>query len=143
MAEPIIVERVFDTSVSKIWSAITDKDEMRAWYFNLTEFQAEPGFKFQFTGGPSEDTQYVHLCEVTEVIPQKKLTYSWRYEGYEGNSFVTFELFDQGDCTLLKLTHEGLDTFPDNPDFAINNFVKGWNHIIHTSLKGYLETQVY
>ncbi len=56
------------------------------------------------------------------------------------NSFVTFELFNQGNNTLLKLTHEGLETFPeDNRDFAKGNFVEGWNHIINTSLKEYLQ----
>src|SRR5690606_14020447 len=110
------------------------------WYFDLAEFKAEIGFKFQFTGGPSPDKQYVHLCEITEVIPEKKLTYNWRYKGFSGCSFVTFELFEQGDKTLLKLTHTGIDTFPkENMDFAIHNFEEGWNHFIHTGLKEYLE----
>ena len=73
---------------------------------------ATVGFEFNFTGGPSEGKQYLHLCKVTEVIPEKKLTYSWRYGGYEGNSFVTFELFAEGNKTELKLTHTSLDTFP-------------------------------
>ncbi|MCL4540124.1 MAG: hypothetical protein M1378_11115 [Bacteroidetes bacterium] len=30
------------------------------------------------------------------MVPQKKLAYSWRYEGHEGNSRVTFELFPKG-----------------------------------------------
>jgi hypothetical protein len=45
-----------------------------------------------------------------------------------------------GPQTHLKLTHEGLETFPaDNPDFAKGNFVEGWNWIIGTSLKEFLE----
>jgi len=138
--QPIILERLFNAPVSKVWSAITDKNEMKNWYFDLAEFKAEPGFKFQFTGGPSPEKQYIHLCEITEVIPRKKLTYSWRYDGYPGNSFVTFDLFEHGNKTLLRLSHKGIETFPeDNTDFAIKNFNEGWNEIIHTSLKNYLE----
>ena len=82
--------------------------------------------------------RYLHLCEIIEVIPEKKLTYSWRYDGYEGNSFVTFEVFEEGDETRLKLTHRGLESFPNNPDFARTNFEMGWDQIINTSLKEYL-----
>lgn len=136
----IILERLFSAPVAKVWSAITDKDEMKKWYFDLAEFKAEVGFKFQFTGGPSPEKQYLHLCEITEVIYEKKLTYSWRYDGYPGNSSVTFELFGQGNQTLLKLTHIGLNTFPkENADFAVKNFEEGWNEIINTSLKNHLE----
>jgi len=138
--QPIVIERVFDAPISKVWSAITDKNEMKNWYFDLAEFNAEPGFKFQFTGGPTPEKQYLHLCEITEVIPEKKLTYSWRYNGYAGNSFVTFELFEQGNKTRVKLTHKGLETFPEeNPDFARGNFEEGWNEIINVSLKTFLE----
>jgi uncharacterized protein YndB with AHSA1/START domain len=140
--EPIVVERIFNASTTEVWNAITDKDEMKKWYFDLVEFKAEADFKFQFIGGPSPDKQYLHLCEITEVIPGKKLTYSWRYDGYSGNSFVTFELIDQGNNTLLKLTHNGIESFPvENPDFGKNNFAEGWNHIVNTSLKEYLESK--
>ncbi len=136
----IIVEQLFNAPISKTWKAITDKNEMKIWYFDLAEFKAEAGFKFQFLAGEEPYKQFLHLCEITEVVPEKKLTYSWRYDGYGGNSFVTFELFNQGNKTLLKLTHTGIETFPkENPDFAITNFIEGWNHIIHIALKEYLE----
>jgi len=138
-SEPIVFEHTFDTPVGKVWKAITDPNEMKNWYFNLPGFKAEQGYQFQFTGGEEGGTQFLHLCEVTEVIPGKKLTYSWRYDGYPGNSWVTFELFDKGSQTLLILSHAGLESFPDQPEFAIENFIGGWTYIIHTSLKEYLD----
>lgn len=138
--EPIIIESVFNAPVLKVWKAITDRNEMKNWYFDLAEFKAETGFKFQFYGGPSPERQYLHLCEIKEVIKERKLSHSWRFDGYPGNSLLTFELSDQGNKTLLKLTHGGLETFPEeNPDFAKANFVEGWNEIINISLKKYLE----
>lgn len=76
----LVIERVFDAPVENVWQAITENELMKQWYFDLAEFKAEKGFKFEFTGGPSPDRQYLHLCEITEVIPKKKLTYSWRYD---------------------------------------------------------------
>ena len=98
--EPIVIERTFNAPAEKVWQAISDNSQMKQWYFELEDFKPEVGFEFQFEGGDDKNT-YVHLCKVTEVVPGKKLTYSWRYEGYEGNSFVTFELFPEGDKTRL------------------------------------------
>lgn len=138
--QPIVIEETFDTQISKVWSAISDKDEMRHWYFDLEEFKPEVGFKFEFSGGPDNGKQYLHLCEVTISKPNKLLGYTWKYKDYIGESEVIFELTDQVDQTLLKLIHKGLNTFPkDNPDLAPHNFVQGWNEIIHKSLKEYLE----
>ena len=138
--KPIIIERTFKTTPSKLWNALTDNKEMKHWYFNLEDFRAEVGFQFQFSGGPSPDKQYLHLCEVTEVIPEQKLTYSWKYDGYAGISYVSFELFPDGENTKLKLSHEGLESFPkENTDFARHNFEEGWDSIINESLQKYLE----
>src|SRR5256885_16872807 len=114
--EPFVIERTYNTPIEKVWKAITDRDLMKQWYFDIAAFKPEVGFEFTFEGG-SEEKKYTHLCKVLEIVTNKKLSYSWRYKDYEGNSVVTFELFDEGDKTRLKLTHEGLETFPkDNKD---------------------------
>ncbi|MFY9308051.1 MAG: SRPBCC domain-containing protein [Bacteroidia bacterium] len=136
---PFVIERVYNAPASRVWKAITDKDDMKKWYFSLAEFKPQVGFEFQFTGG-TEDKEFLHICKITEVIPGKRLTYSWRYEGYEGISYVTFELFDEAGKTRLRLTHAGLETFPMNhPDFAKANFEAGWTDIIGRSLKEFVE----
>ena len=139
--EPFVIERTYDAPVEKVWKALTDKNEMKQWYFDLKEFKPEPGFEFQFYGEGKNGEKFLHLCKITDVLKNKKLRYSWRYDGYEGISFVTFELFDEGEKTRLKLTHEGLESFPKtaNNDFAKENFAEGWTYITGTSLKEYLE----
>lgn len=137
---PIVIERTFDAPTEKVWKAITDKDQMKNWYFDIKEFKPEVGFEFQFYGG-TEEKRYLHVCRIVEVNRLKNLKYSWRYDGYEGNSFVTFELFDEGKKTRLRLTHEGMESFPtSNPDFARGNCVEGWTSLIGSSLKEFVET---
>lgn len=133
----LILEQELNAPVELVWRAITEKELMKKWYFDLLDFKPEVGFKFQFEGG-EENKRYLHLCEVLEVIPLKKLKYSWKYKGYTGLSFVTFELSSQGEKTKIKLTHEGLETFT-NPDFRRENFEGGWKYLIHESLKEFLE----
>ena len=141
-SENVVVERTYNAPIDKVWSAITDVNEMRNWYFQLEDFKPKVGFKFDFLGGPEDGKQYLHLCEVTEVVDGKKITYSWRYDNYPGNSFVTWELFDKGDQTLLRITHTGLETFAGlGAEFEKTSFNGGWTYFVHTALKGYLEPE--
>lgn len=138
--EALILERTYHAPVSKVWKAITDRDQMEQWYFNLKEFKPEVGFKFQFEAGDDQRT-FLHECVVTVVEPNKKLAYTWSYpELSDGISEVSFELFEEGDHTRLKLTHTGLESFPQNdPSFARTSFHGGWTEILGTSLKEFVE----
>ncbi|WP_143306566.1 SRPBCC family protein [Chitinophaga vietnamensis] len=138
--EPLVVERVYHVPVSKVWQAITDNAQMKQWYFQIADFKAEVGFEFEFTAG-DKNKQYVHHCKVTEVVPGQKLSYTWRYRDYPGDSLVTFELFPEGNGTRLKLSHYGLESFPGatDPAFAPTSFNEGWNSILGVSLKKFLE----
>ncbi|MEO6520221.1 MAG: SRPBCC domain-containing protein [Mucilaginibacter sp.] len=139
--QPFVIERTYNTPIAKVWSAITDNEKMKQWYFQLDEFKPEVGFEFSFEGGTPEKT-YLHLCKVTRVTPGKLIAYTWRYDGLPGNSEVTWELFDEGDKTRLKLTHTGLHTFTANdPNFARESFSKGWTHITSVGLQNYLDKE--
>src|SRR5438046_6708447 len=102
VTEAIEIERTFNAPVARVWKALTDVEQMRQWYFDLKEFKPEVGFEFEFVV-EHQGTTYHHLCRVTEVIPQQKIAYTWRYKGEPGDSLVTFELFDVGDKTRVKL----------------------------------------
>ncbi len=136
--EPFVIERTYNAPIEKVWAAITNRDQMEQWYFKLKEFKPEVGFVFEFEGGSKEKT-YLHRCEITEVIPGKKLNHSWKYVDYPGESFVTWELFDEGGKTRVKLDHAGLETFPSEKDFARTSFEKGWTAIVGTNLKDFVE----
>ena len=136
--EAVIIERTLAAPVGKVWKALTDVDQMREWYFDLKEFKPEVGFEFEFVV-EHEGNKYHHLCRVTDVIPQKRIAYTWRYKGELGNSLVTIELSQDENKTRLKLTHTGIDTFPKTPAYARKNFEAGWTAIIGTELKKFVE----
>jgi len=138
LTEAVVVERTFKAPVAQIWNALTDVEQMRQWYFDLKEFKPEVGFEFEFTVD-HEGVTYHHLCRITDVVPEKRIAYTWRYKGEPGDSLVTFELFDEGKNTRLKLTHTGIDTFPKTPAYARKNFETGWTAIIGSELKQFVE----
>jgi len=136
--EPFVIERVLNAPTDKVWKAITNKEDMKQWYFDIAAFKPEVGFEFTFEGH-NEGKTYVHLCKITELVPGKKLKHSWRYTDAEGISYVTWELFPEGNKTRLKLTHEGLETFPQTKEYKKENFVEGWTYIVGKSLVEFLE----
>ncbi|GAB4093303.1 SRPBCC family protein [Flaviaesturariibacter terrae] len=139
-ANPIHIEQLLDAAPARVWAALTQPYEMKQWYFDIPGFRAEPGYEFRFSGGPEEGPQFEHVCRVTEGLPPHLLAHTWRYEGYPGDSLVTFRLDPEGDNrTRLVLTHEGLETLsPHHPAFARENFVQGWTQIVTKSLPEYL-----
>ena len=135
---PLIVERTYSAPSDKVWRAITDKDAMKEWYFDMPDFKPELGCEFRFVV-EHEGNTYDHRCKVTEVVPGKRLAYTWRYEGQPGNSLVTWELTSEGDKTRLRLTHEGLGTFPKLPAYGRKNFMRGWTSLLGEELKKFVE----
>ena len=137
---PIIVEQTFDTSIERVWKAITEVDQMRLWFFeNIGSFKPEAGFETQFNV-QSNDRSFLHIWKLTEVVPGKKIIYNWKYGGHPGDSSVTFELFEQKNRTKLRVTHEGMESFPQEiPEFSRESCIGGWNYFIREKLMEFLE----
>jgi uncharacterized protein YndB with AHSA1/START domain len=113
---------------------------MRQWYFdNIPAFRAEVSFETQFkvhSGG----RDFMHMWRVTEVVPLKRISYTWEYDAFSGEAVVSFELFDEGDSTRLRLTNSVLRDFPgDIPEFKRESCIAGWEYFIHGRLRDYLE----
>jgi uncharacterized protein YndB with AHSA1/START domain len=137
LAEPLVKEVVLDASVSRVWKALTDKDELKQWCFEMEAFQPEVGFEFRFYG-EKDGYKFLHLCKVLEVEVEKKMKWLWSYKDVSGDTYVTFELFPQGNKTKLRLSHEGLEKLPQDENYAKQNFAEGWNMILGRLLPKHL-----
>ena len=139
-SEPIVVEQAFPADRHTVWQAITDRDQMVQWFFdNIPEFRPEAGFKTQFLVDAGE-RKFEHLWEIKEAVPDQKIVYDWRYEEYPGAGIVTFELFDDGDGSRLRVTTEGMESFPDDvPEFNREACEGGWKYFIQGNLNDYLQ----
>jgi len=135
-SEPIIVQQTFNASKEEVWKVITEADLMRHWFFETMEsFKPEVGFETSFNVHV-EDKDFVHLWKITEVEHEKKIVYNWRYDGYPGDSFVTWELTSENNQTTLTLTHVGQENFPQHiPEFSRESCEGGWNYFICGQLK--------
>jgi len=138
--EPVVIEQDFDQSVASVWNAITNIDEMRKWYFeNIPEFRAESGFRTQFSVESGNRT-FLHLWEVIEVVHQNTLTYTWKFEGIEGDSLTRFVVSGNDQSAHLKLTVQVLEDYPEDiPEFSTESCIGGWTYFIKDRLKTYLD----
>jgi len=138
--QPVEVEQSFNVSTDVIWRAITDLDQMQKWYFdNIPDFKPEIGFETQFDVDSGERI-FRHLWKVIEVIPNKKLVYNWKYEGYAGDSNIIFELFENQNITTLRLTTQVLESYSkDIPEFKRESCVGGWKYFVQQRLKIFIE----
>jgi uncharacterized protein YndB with AHSA1/START domain len=130
-AAPVVVERTYGASINAVWKAITEFDQMRQWYMPaLRAFEPKVGFETEFSV-EHEGNKFPHIWKVTEVVPGKKIAYTWKFPGNPGESLATFELFPEGENTRLRLTHSGLETHDgrNNPALARKNFQWGWNEL--------------
>lgn len=137
---PVIVEQIYKASITKVWNAITEEYQMKKWYFDtMVSFKPVVDFETEFNV-LSNGKDYLHIWKIIEVIPEKKITYSWKFGGYPGQSLVSFEISKENNLTILKLTEVGIESFPqDNPDFKRDSRIDGWTYFIKKRLKEYLE----
>ncbi|MEY8848522.1 SRPBCC domain-containing protein [Psychroserpens sp. XS_ASV72] len=137
---PVIVTASFDTSKERLWSALTNVDEMCQWFFeNIPDFNTDIGFKTQFEVRSGERI-FTHQWKILEYVPNEKLTLNWNYQEYPGDSTVSFLISEEDNHTKLTLTHKVLEDFPtDIPEFKRESCLGGWNYFIKTNLTNYLK----
>lgn len=137
---PIIVEETYNKPIETVWRAITEPVQMRKWFFdNIPDFKPEVGFEIEFdveTGG----RVFPHQWKITKVESGKLIEYNWKYGGYEGDAYVTFELTPEENATRLRLTNIVVEDFQDDiPEFKRESCIGGWNYFIKERLKKYLD----
>jgi uncharacterized protein YndB with AHSA1/START domain len=83
-------ERRLAHSVERVWRAITEPDELEAWFVARPEWKPEVGETFN---AMEQDG------EITEVEPPSLLAWNW------GGELYRFELRADGDGSVLVFTH--------------------------------------
>ncbi len=140
MHENVKISVKVNAPLDKVWNAITNKEQMKNWYFDVPDFESKIGNNFSFYGG-DENEEYHHFCEIVDLIPNEKLKHSWTYpEISKEKTLVKWELKPENEGTIVTLTHKGLEAFEHlGENFKIHSFRKGWEDIVGKSLKEFVE----
>jgi uncharacterized protein YndB with AHSA1/START domain len=104
MKRDLQFEAFYDVPREKVWRALTDSAELRLWLMP-NNFVAQVGHKFQFRDTPRGGWDGVVECQVLEVDPGQRLSYTWKSDALD--TTVTWSLESQQNGTTLRLAHQG------------------------------------
>ena len=112
-----------------VWEYLTKPELMEQWLMK-NDFQAIVGFDFQFRTNPIPGLNFdgTFYCKVLEIVPFKRLSYSWKSGPGDGKinleSIVVWKLQPKDKGTELFLEHNGFSK-EENLDFY-NGLMHGW-----------------
>ena len=133
--QAIVVDEVFPHAPAVIWKALTSGELIGRWLMAPKGFEPVAGSHFTFQTSAAGKWDGTIHCEVLEVVPNERLSYSWK-GGHEDNdgygskleTVVTFTLSKTGTGTRLRLVHSGF-VLPKN-DTAYRNMGEGWKKVV-------------
>jgi len=119
----------FPHPVETVWDYLTKSELMEQWLMR-NDFQPIVGFDFQFRTNPypALDFDGIVYCKVLEIVPFKKLSYSWKSGPGEGkitlDSIVIWKLESKEKGTEVFLEHSGFEQI-ENLNLY-NGLTDGW-----------------
>jgi uncharacterized protein YndB with AHSA1/START domain len=133
---------LLEHSPELVWKYLTDAKLLSEWLME-NDIQPVVGHKFQFRTKPVPGFDGNVYCEVLEIIPTKKLSYSWKGGPRKGtitlDSVVTWTLVKRGACTELTIEHTGFEGLKNFVGYLFMN--SGWRKIIRHRLPKLLNLQ--
>jgi uncharacterized protein YndB with AHSA1/START domain len=129
--QDIVVEEVLPHAPETIWKTLTAAEHIDRWLMKSAGFEAVKGARFTLQTTPVGAWDGVIHCEVLEVTPHERLSYSWK-GGHDGNvgygsrldTVVTWTLARVNGGTRLRLVQSGF-VLPKNAT-TFQNLSGGW-----------------
>jgi uncharacterized protein YndB with AHSA1/START domain len=92
-------EIVLPSPREEVWEALTDPGRLEDWFANEVELDLRPGGGASFRWGNGEERH----ATVTEVEPERHLSFEWDDAVSEERGEVSFTLDDDADGTRLTV----------------------------------------
>src|ERR1700739_1886922 len=120
----------FKQTPKEVWEYLTKPELIEQWLMK-NDFKPIVGHKFCFSHAEKNKCNYDNItyCEVLEVNPFSKLSYSWNGstddKSRNFNSTVVWTLVSKNQGTELQLKHNGFKVLED-----ILNHTTGWDNCL-------------
>jgi uncharacterized protein YndB with AHSA1/START domain len=129
--QDIVVQKVLSHAPETIWKTLTTGALIDRWLMKSTGFEPVKDKQFTLHTTPAGAWDGVIHCQVLEVVPNERLSYSW-ISGHDDNaeygsrldSVVTWTLARVDGGTRLRVVHSGFVT-PKN-DATSHRLREGW-----------------
>ena len=104
------IRRILDLPATpeRVWAYLTEPEKISAWLMDCNLIPTS-GTQFTFTA-PAAGRWDGHIhCEVMDVIPHERISYTWTANDIGATTLVTFDLEPTPTGTRLLLVHRGLE----------------------------------
>jgi uncharacterized protein YndB with AHSA1/START domain len=140
MSKVIKHEFFFPHPKETVWEYLTKSELLEQWLMK-NDFVPIVGHNFQFRTNPIPALNFDGIChcQVLEIIPFEKLSYSWKGGSGKGDvlldTIVVWKLISNERGTNLFLEHSGfgktehVNFFPGMTDGWLKNVQKIMNHL--------------
>jgi len=133
------LEHRFSATRDRVFDAFVNPDVLRRWWAAaptwdtpLAEVDAREGGSYRLSMRTDEGEVHTVFGEYREVRPPERLAYTWTWEEGPGpvmagseNTLVEIDFLDDGDGTLVRLTHSGFAT-----DQLRDMHTMGWEGVL-------------
>jgi uncharacterized protein YndB with AHSA1/START domain len=133
-AKSISLEYDLPYPPTKVWRALTERELLAEWLMN-NDMNPAVGQHFTFTSKPMPWWDGIVRCEVLEIDPRKRLSYTWQSgpESSPLDTVVTWTLTPTSSGgTRLALEHSGF--LPSN-GVALEGARTGWQRMVGDRLQ--------
>jgi uncharacterized protein YndB with AHSA1/START domain len=120
----LVIEREMPHPPEKIWRALTQASLIDQWLMS-NDFQPVVGHKFTLRSTPVQNWNGLIDCQVLQVEPNSRLSYSWATMGME--SVVAWMLTPTAGGTHVRMEHSG---FPSEESASYKGAKYGWTNFI-------------
>ncbi len=125
-----VISHVYDATPEELFEAFTNPEVLKNWYapegLSIPEVTADAkvGGKHRVVMQAPDGKQHIANGVYREVIPGKKLVYTWKWEAGDMSSddtLITVEFKPKGDKTEVLMIHEGLPS-----EKEVQMHTQGW-----------------
>ena len=136
--QSVELERIFNAPVERVYELWTKPELLNKWFntkehtesYTYSNLEVEGCYALDYHDVSGKETGVAGtLCriigEYKEIIPNKKLVFSWIDEGFQYESLVTINFSVMGEKTKVHLIHS--DVYDKD---WIKQFKSGWTHCL-------------
>ena len=118
---------IVDAPIDKVFSAVSDQDELTSWFPDVAVLEKRKGgrvcFRFLKSEKNNLDKDHEMNGKIVKFIPNKEISYTWQFQNtpeFSTNTLVTWRFESLGkNKTKVILKHSG---------FTVNNSEKFAEH---------------
>ncbi len=135
-------EIIIDAPIDKVFSAVSDKDQLTHWFPDMAVLEKREGGRVSFTFLRSDennlDKDHEMNGKIIKFIPNRELSYTWHFRTkpeFSKDTIVTwrFESLDKNKTKVI-LRHSG---FTEDDIQQYNEHSQGWTWFVNR-LRNYL-----